>query len=122
FTASYFVLGADRAFQPASYEVSTLWMAVMLVVSIVSAIAGGYVCAAIAKRKGAVTALIVVVLVLGLLNMIPAMTAASTPEVRTADVSNMEAMMKGREPTWFVLLLPIIGAVGVWVGGRHLRG
>ena len=118
----FLLLGPDRAFQPGTYEVTSTWLVVMIVFSLVAAIAGGWVCAAIAKGKGAVWALVVLVLILGGLNTIPVVTASKAPPaVRTGDVPNLEAMMNGKEPVWFALLLPFIGVAGVMIGGRSKR-
>jgi len=121
-TGSYLGMGAEKVFLPGTYEVTSMWLAVMILFSLVSAIAGGMVCAAIAKGKGAVWALVVLVVILGGLNTIPVVMASKAPlAVRTGDVPNLEAMMNGREPVWFALLLPFIGVAGVMIGGRPQR-
>ena len=120
-TASFLTLGVDRVFVAGAYDVSMLWIVVMTVFSLVAAIVGGKACAAIGKKKGAITALIIVVAALGLLNAIPAMMSSAPPELRSGDVSNVQAMTKGKEPVWFALLLPVIGVVGVWIGGQSLK-
>ncbi|HRJ49357.1 MAG TPA: hypothetical protein PKU91_02415, partial [Phycisphaerales bacterium] len=66
-TAAYFALGADRAFMPGSLVISGLWVGVMVVVGIVAAIAGGAVCALIARRPMPVKVLAGIVLALGLI-------------------------------------------------------
>lgn len=119
FTAAYLFMGPDTAFRPESYEPSMLWNLTAFVLGFIAAVAGGFVCIAIAKRKGAVTALVVVVLVLGMVGAIMTFTSSdAVDEVRTGDVTNMEAMMKTRTPLWTALLNPIIGIVGVLVGAR----
>jgi hypothetical protein len=93
------------------------------VLGFVAAMIGGRVCSTIGRTAKASRALAGVVLVLGLLLAIPNVTAsrpASQP-VRTGDVGNMDAMQKAQQPAWVALLNPVIGAVGVLVGGR-LRG
>ena len=120
-TGSFLALGVDRVFLPGSYDVTMLWLVVMTVFSIASAIVGGWVCAIIAKKKGAVTGLIILVVVLGILSAIPALMDHARPS-RSGDVPNLQAMTSAMEPPWFALLLPIIGAVGVWLGSRPLTG
>jgi magnesium-transporting ATPase (P-type) len=121
-TGSYLGMGSEKVFEPGTYEVTSTWLFVMIVFSLVAAIAGGWVCAAIAKSKGAVWALMVLVLILGGLNTIPVVMASKAPPaVRTGDVPNLEAMMNGKEPVWFALLLPFIGVAGVMIGGRSKR-
>lgn len=119
FTGAYLAMGADRAFKPATFEPSTLWIGISIVLGTAAAILGGVVCALIAKRKGAVVALVVVVLVLGLVQVVFMLVApATTPEVRTGDVSNLDAMMKAAQPLWVTVMNPVLGAVGVMIGGR----
>jgi len=118
-TAAYLGMGADRAFKPGLYEVTTLWLAVMFIVSIVAALVGGKVCALIGKSQKAVFGLAGLVLVLGLLSAIPALTSpAADPKLRTGGVPNMEAMMNAKQPVWVALLMPVIGVVGTLAGGR----
>lgn len=119
-SAAYVALGADGSFKPNSYEISSTWAVVMIVVGIIAAVLGGVVAAAIGRTRKAVTALAVVVLILGLLSAIPAFMA-EPPGERTADVGNMDAMMKAVTPVWVALLNAIIGAVGVLIGGSLMK-
>ncbi len=122
-TAAYLAMGADRAFKPGVYDVTGLWLAVMFAVSLGAAFAGGKVCALIAKNAKAVFGLAGLVLILGLLSAVPALTAAGAEtKPRTGDVPNLEAMMKAKQPAWVALLLPVIGIAGVLVGGRMKPG
>jgi hypothetical protein len=121
-TAAYFGMGAERAFQPGSFRPSTLWTAIEIVVGFGAAILGGWTCIAIARKRGAVTALVVVIIVLGALSAIPAIMAAGAPEaVRDGSLSNMDAMMKARQPVWMAIMNPLLGIAGVLVGGRLKR-
>ena len=122
FSLSYLGMGADRAFQPGTYEVSFLWIAVSLVLAIIAAVIGGTV----ALRIGGPTApkvLAGIVVVLGLLSALPALNPGADPRpaVRTEAVGNMEAMSNARQPAWNALLMPFLGAAGVLAGGRSKR-
>ena len=117
-TVSFLALGVNRVYLPGAYDVTGLWLGIMTLFSLLAAIAGGWVCAAIGKKKGAVTALIVVVLVLGVLSAISSMGASGVVPVREGDVPNFQAMSNSKEPAWFALMLPVIGVAGVWLGGR----
>ena len=120
-TAAYLGMGADRAFSPGSFRPSTLWIVVEIVVGFVAAAIGGWLCVTIARKRGAVTALAIVILVLGALSAIPAVRAAGVPEaVREGGLSNMQAMMKARPPVWMAFFNPVLGAVGALVGS-HLK-
>jgi hypothetical protein len=122
FTIAYLAMGADRAFQPGSHKVSALWLAAAIPLSIIAAIVGGYLCGIIAKRKGAVLALAGITLILGFAMAIPAMLDDRPDEPRTAEVGNMDAMRKAKQPLWIALLNPVIGAAGVLVGGSLATG
>jgi hypothetical protein len=113
----FLALGVERAFQPDSYEVSTLWLVISAVISLAGAILGGYVCAAIAKTMRACKALAAVVVILGLLLCLPAMKRGSSgPNVRAGEIPDLEAMRLGVMPMWAHLLTPVLGAVGVLLG------
>jgi len=123
FMTIYTIVGADWSFRPRSYEASTRWTVMQFAVVLVTTIIAGLICAVIARGGKAPLALAVVVLVLGL-GLAAAATAlkpADTHEVRTGNVSNMDAMNKARHPTWVVFLGPFIGAVGVVIGGKLRR-
>jgi predicted membrane protein len=120
FSGAYLAMGTNGAFQPGSYEVTPLWLGVSFVLSLIAAIAGGFVCAAIAKDPRAAMALAGLVLALGLLLAIPVLTASDTgrPQVREASVGNLEAMQNARQPGWVAVLNPIVGAIGAMLGAR----
>jgi hypothetical protein len=122
FSGAYLALGPDRAFLPGSYEVSMLWNVLSVVLGFVAAVIGGMVCMMIAKDARGPKWLAVLVLVLGLAFAIPVLQQAPVTEPRTASVGNMEAMGKARQPPWAALLNPVIGVIGVLVGGRRRSG
>jgi hypothetical protein len=123
FMTIYTLLGPDWSFKPASYQASTRWTVMQFAVVLVTCIIGGLICAVIAKGGKAPLALAAVVLVLGLglALLSTAMRPADTNEVRTGNVPNMVAMSKARHPVWVVFLGPVIGAVGVLIGGKLKR-
>lgn len=122
FSVAYLLLGTEGAFQPGSYAVSGAWIAVSIVLSILGAVLGGYVCAVVAKGGAAVKWLAALVLVLGLALAIPTLGGGPEAELaRTGGVGNFEAMQSAVQPTWITLLNPFIGAIGVLLGGRWRR-
>ena len=123
FMTIYTIVGPDWSFRPGSYQASTRWTVMQFAVVLVIAIIAGLICAVIAKGGKAPLALAGVVLVLGLLLGVAgtAMRPAGTHEVRTGDVPNMVAMQKARHPAWVIFLGPVIGALGVVVGGKLKR-
>ena len=124
FTALYLLMGSDAAFEPGSYDASSLWVMTSFPLGVAASVAAGYVCAAIARGGRAPQVLAGVVLVLGLLFAIPVLRAADDAPARAGDVSNMEAMQQARQPRWVALANPFVGAVGVLVGAglRRRRG
>ncbi len=117
-TAAYLAMGADGAFEAGSYQVTSTWIVVWLVTSVVAAVAGGFVCAKVGRSKGAVISLLVLVGVFGAANTAMQMNKEVPAEdlVRTGDTPNFEAMMKARAPTWMYITEPMIGVFGAMVG------
>jgi hypothetical protein len=120
-TCLYLLLGADASFRPGSYHPSTLWNALSLLLGALSAVAGGYACATLARGGRAPLALAALVLLLGLLINIPLAVAADDNAARPTNVPNMEAMMKAKQPGWMLLLNPFLGVACVLAGARLAR-
>ncbi len=121
-TCAYLAMGTDRAFQPGSYEVTNLWLSVHMPIALIAALAGGFVCASVARSGQATLWLAGLVLVLGLAMAVPVMMGSGPePQPRTAEVGNFQAMAQARQPVWVAVATPLLGAAGVLLGGR-LRG
>lgn len=119
FHSLFLALGVERVFETDSYEISTLWIAILMAISFGSAIPGGYVCAAISKSLPACKALAAVVVVLGFLLCLPAIQRGeSGPNVRAGEVTSLEAMRLEVAPIWMHVLNPVLGAFGVLLGAR----
>lgn len=123
FTLAYALMGTEGAFQPASYEVSGLWLGVSFILAILAAVVGGFVCASVGRTYKAVLTLVVMVLVLGLLSAIPVILDSDSgePRVRGVDVGSLEAMQAAKQPVWVALLNPLVGIAGVFIGARLKR-
>jgi hypothetical protein len=123
FMTIYTVMGANWSFKPGSFHASTRWMAMQLAVVFVTAAIAGLICAIVAKGGKAPLVLAVVVLLIGfaLAAAHTAMQPPETNEMRSASTPNMEAMVKARHPVWVVFFGPVIGAVGVVIGGKLRR-
>jgi ABC-type transport system involved in multi-copper enzyme maturation permease subunit len=118
FTLAYILMGADRTYQPGSYEVSTLWIVVAIVLTLVAAIGGGYVAASIAKTSTPIKVLIGLVLVLGFASVFMAQRGSDDdrPVVREANPTVWEAMSASRQPLWIALLNPLLAVGGILYG------
>ena len=117
FSVAYIAMGANRAFNPGSFDPTLFWIVISFFLGFVAALVGGYTCATIAKSKRAAQVLAGLVFVLGIIVAVPVLTSDDTrPNIRTGEVANIEAMQKARTPGWVALMNPLIGAVGVMVG------
>lgn len=115
-------LGADRAFLPDSWDITTSWILISLIAGIIAAVAGGYVCIAIGKDPVAIMWLLALVLVLGLGIAIMQVFGPEVPvRVRPANLSMGDAMSGGQQPLWLAFVNPILGVIGVLMGAR-MRG
>jgi hypothetical protein len=123
FVGLYALVGPNNAFRPRSYLASNRWIAMSFALSFVTAIIGGLICAAIARGGKSPLALAIVVLVLGLLLAIPAVVKHQNNAglIRQGDVSQLEAARLAHWPVWVPFAFPIIGAVGVLIGGKLKR-
>jgi hypothetical protein len=113
------LLGADRAFAPGTYAVTTTWILLSLVVGFIAALLGGRVSRRIAGTEAGPRSLAVVVVLLGILLAIPTFGADAAEMVaRTGDTPMFEAIGLAKTPAWVNLLNPVIGAIGVLIGGK----
>ena len=115
---AYRIMGADLVFGPGVFDVSGLWIITSVVLGLIAAVLGGYVCATVARNVGAPKMLAVVVIVLGVVMALPAVTGDAPTLPREGTVASIEAMQSARQPGWLALLNPLIGAVGVLWGAR----
>ena len=122
FSGAFLLLGVERTFQPASYDVTMTWNVVSVVLSLVAAAVGGLVCVVVAKSPTGPRALAALVLLLGLVMAVPVLTGPPAPPTRGPEVGNTEAMMNARQPVWAALANPFIGAFGVLLGARLKNG
>ena len=118
FTGCYLALGADGTFQTDSYNVTTVWIALTVVVCLLAGLIGGLLCAAISKSKRTCQIFAFIVFFLGLLACIPAMQRTDAPNTRAGEVTNIDAMKLAVSPMWLHLLTPAVSAAGVLLGAR----
>jgi hypothetical protein len=118
YTAAYFGLGADRAFEPDTYALSGIWIGLVIAITLIAGLVGGLTCAAISKSRTTGLVFAVIVFVLGFVFELPNLKKDHTPVARAGDVSNMEAMGKAQPPVWLCILNPFLGGAAVLMGTR----
>jgi hypothetical protein len=121
FTALYFALGAERVFEPGTFKITPLWIALALAGALGAGALGGLLCFAISGSFRACQMMAVIVFVLALVMCIPSMTADQTPRPRSGDLPTMEAMQQGQAPIWMHLLSAAFFGGGVLFGARMKR-
>ncbi len=116
-SVAYAVVGTEGAFEPESFKPSGLWTLVVFAVGVVAAALGAAVASFVGPATGASWALADVVLMLGFAIAVPVMIASGyDTEVRTGDLSVVEAFTQVRPPVWVALIYPLVAKVGVYLG------
>lgn len=122
FVGAWTALGVETVFQPGSYHPSGAWIAVSIVLGLVGAVIGGFICALIATSAKPVQALAGLVLIVGLVMAVLVLVGGDArPTERPADVDMQTATQNAIQPAWVAFLNPLVGAVGVLLGGRLKR-
>ena len=121
FSVAYMVIGAEGAFQPQSWDVTTTWIVISIVVSLGAAWLGGKLCRLVARNLVAPKYLIALIVVLGVATGIMAMTGGEVETIRSSAPAVFEAAQSAREPVWITWLNPLLGAVGVAFGSGLLK-
>jgi hypothetical protein len=122
FTSCYIALGPERVFQPDSYEVSTLWLVLTIVISFLGSILAGYLCAVISKSWRTCQVFALIVFLLTLLSCISALKRnPDAPNVRAGEVAYLDALQLAVTPFWLHLVNPVISGAGVLLGARMKR-
>ena len=123
-TASWYAVGAQGAFQPGVWDVTPVWLGLMLASALVAAVVGGYVTAMVTPDSRGPKILIGIVVVLGLLFALPVLMGSGPVAAlpRPDELPMFEAMQNGKQPAWVALLNPVLGAVGVLIGSRLRPG
>jgi hypothetical protein len=120
-TASYMALGVDRTFAPGSFLLSPLWLVIQFFFTLIGGIVAGKVCRIVSGRGWPLIPLVVLTLILGFASAIPALLAVDSVPVRTADISMWQAILNGKAPKWFTVLMPLVSVFGEVLGGRRKK-
>ncbi len=122
FTGLYLALGAERVFQPGTFQISTLWLVLALGGSLCAGAVGGYVCRALSRSLRVCRVFAIIVFLLSIVMCWPVITADQTPRPRGATaLPAFEAMQQGQAPIWMHLLSAVLNASGVMIGARRKR-
>jgi hypothetical protein len=105
----------EVAFHGDSLTVAPAWLAYTLVLSLIAAAVGGWVCRRVARSHRPVIGLAVLVLAVGVGSAL-VNRARPEPESSAADVATR--LQQARQPDWYAFTLPVLGAAGVLLGGR----
>ena len=109
------------AFQPGCYDVTMSWNLLSLVLGILAAVLGGWICVVIDDQPWAARSLMILVAVLGLVDVaatVKKSTAGSRP--RGDEVDNRTAMRHARKPVWVAVTNILAGIAGVAVADMWL--
>ncbi len=120
-TTAYLILGADWSFKPGSWEASAGWLALSIIVGLVTALAGGLVTQRLDRSGKGALILMAAIVVLGLWIAIAAGSPEASEPRTIASPSNLEAMQNAVQPVWINYLNPLLGCIGVFVATKLLR-
>ncbi|MHC4079973.1 MAG: hypothetical protein ACYS15_02700 [Planctomycetota bacterium] len=120
------VLGQSFAYEEGTLEVTIGWSLVAIALGLVGAILGGLVTAVIAPspRRAPVKVLAGIVLVLGLVVAVMHVFVddpTAEPSKPVAEMSMFEMASESVAPTWYNFAIPVVGCIGVLIGGGLKR-
>ena len=118
FAFAWVVMGSEGAFRSGSFAVSGAWVVMSLIVNVVAAVGGGNVARLVSRERTASVVLAAVILTLGLALIIPELGEIGAPDMRAGSVSMLDAISRAHQPAWVMLLTPVLGAIGAYIGGR----
>ncbi len=121
FSFIWMIVGADGAFRPGSWEVSTNWILASIALGLLAAVFGGLVCERLGANSHALYILLGLIVLMAVLSAMPDGGTVADPGPRGADIGMFDAMSKVRQPSWLLWLNPLVGIVGAITGARLAR-
>ena len=118
YAAAYLTLGPERIFEADTYALSGMWIGLMVVITLISGLIGGLMCAGISKNRTTGLVFAVIVLVLSFAFALPNIMKEHPPVARSGDVGKLQAMQMAQPPAWLCTLNPILAGVAVFAGTR----
>lgn len=117
----WFIFGVGGVLRPGTFDATPLSNAAFIAIGLFGAALGGWLCATISRSYRAVAVFGGLCLVMGLLNT-AAQHSKPDPGPRNDDapgtITVTRAVALRKEPAWFTLLMPIVGAPTAWIAGR----
>ena len=111
-------LGTEGVFEPGTFHIKPFVTIVAVPIGAINGVLGGFVCSRIARTCTPVIVLVCLVIVLGLGEAVVRLQRPD-PGPRAADLSFAEATVRANPPSWFAFTHPLVGAVGILLGGRR---
>jgi hypothetical protein len=125
-TVAWKVLGASFAYKEGTLEVATGWSVMALVLGFVGAVLAGFVTAVIAPSPTGVPVKVLagIVLALGLALAVAHLfddDETAEPSKAPEEMTAFEAASESVAPIWYDFTIPVVGCLGVLIGGGLRR-
>lgn len=112
----------ERLLEPGVYAPGLLVCVLGCGIGLLGAVVGGIVARKLGATRTAVLVLTLIVIALGGTKAVGSLSQQPRqPEARPAGEFDLVKRMKMVEPTWVAMANPVIGAVGLLLGGRAWR-
>ncbi|CAG0959272.1 hypothetical protein PHYC_00632 [Phycisphaerales bacterium] len=117
--AAFFTLGPEYEFQPGTYRLSALWIALGLILNVAGALIGGAVCRGIARGPLPVVLFARIVLAISVFGSLPSLVRDRGNHGPRVGEIGFFAANKATVPPWWLTFVSIpVGFVGITLGGR----
>ncbi len=124
FSLAWVILGSSFVFVPGTTSVTAGWLALTFALSFAGAVLGGFVASTLGRhpRNRSVHVLAGILLVVGLATAVLHLASPPPRLIKPpAGLTAFEAAGYATQPPWFDFVIPIVGALGVILGGSLFR-
>jgi hypothetical protein len=111
-------LGTEGVYESGTFHIKPAVSIAAIPIGLVNGMLGGFVCSLIARTRTPVIVLMCLVILLGVGEAVVRMQKPD-PGPRAASLSFAEVTFHANPPTWFAFAHPLVGAVGILLGGRR---
>jgi hypothetical protein len=116
--APWYLLGIDHVLESGRFD-TAVWVDIYsIVVAFVGALLGGIIARKVGGSATAVFALAVIGFAGGVVNAV-GQRSKPEPGPRDGGSTVMQAVTARKEPIWLALSIPVLGVIGVLVGGQR---